>query len=584
MNFSKFPTTGTRHRLLGLAIAQAIGGLYAPVTRAGSVNAGNRVTVGSASDLPGDILCSLRDAVAAVKTNSTVGGCSPSFTVGVDRIDFDPSITPGTITLQNGPLIVDSSVTIQGPGQDQLTLRISGNDYVIRTSGNISLGLSNFTIAEGALSCLRNDQDSTLALSSMMVRNCSGQNAGGILNRGELQIDDSTLTSNSALSGGGAIRNEPGGTVTLSNTIVREGYAPFGAGISNSGLLNVNDSRFTMNVAGGGGGAISAEQASQTNIRNTEMSLNEATFGGALYNRGAIDIEGGVIESNIATEYGGGVDNYSIYGLTINGTTLRSNQARLAGGALYNRDAGFVTLSDVTVSGNTADIGSAFSSKAGVVQVLDSTITNHSIGLSTVLVEGATQVTLANSLVEGNLSFAVIYARNGGNLTLSNVTISNNRVFSNYNVVNVRSSATIESSTITGNTSSSAGSAVGVSLGGALELSNSIIAGHDTYDCVAGANSTITLNNNNIFQTGNCVQNAVNNITTDPELGPLADNGGPTLTHALVPTSPAINAGDSNCAPTDQRGFARDDGQCDIGAFEFGGTTPDQIFGDGFES
>jgi hypothetical protein len=76
----------------------------------------------------------------------------------------------------------------------------------------------------------------------------------------------------------------------------------------------------------------------------------------------------------------------------------------------------------------------------------------------------------------------------------------------------------------------------------------------------------------------------------DPLLGPLADNGGPTLTHALLPGSPAIDGGDAtSCLSTDQRFLDRPvdgdgDGMavCDIGAFEFQGQG--LIFGDGFES
>jgi hypothetical protein len=63
---------------------------------------------------------------------------------------------------------------------------------------------------------------------------------------------------------------------------------------------------------------------------------------------------------------------------------------------------------------------------------------------------------------------------------------------------------------------------------------------------------------------------------TDPKLGPLANNGGPTLTMALLPGSPAIDAGDTSTAPfADQRGFPRPAGfAADIGAFEYGSMLP----------
>jgi hypothetical protein len=63
---------------------------------------------------------------------------------------------------------------------------------------------------------------------------------------------------------------------------------------------------------------------------------------------------------------------------------------------------------------------------------------------------------------------------------------------------------------------------------------------------------------------------------TDPNIGPVADNGGPTLTMALLPGSPAIDAGNPSLAPgTDQRGFPRPAGLApDIGAFEYGSVMP----------
>jgi len=65
-------------------------------------------------------------------------------------------------------------------------------------------------------------------------------------------------------------------------------------------------------------------------------------------------------------------------------------------------------------------------------------------------------------------------------------------------------------------------------------------------------------------------------VQADPRALAPADNGGPTLTSALLFGSPAIDAGDnSTCASTDQRGAHRPVGpKCDLGAFEFGGLVP----------
>src|SRR5690606_18340224 len=73
-------------------------------------------------------------------------------------------------------------------------------------------------------------------------------------------------------------------------------------------------------------------------------------------------------------------------------------------------------------------------------------------------------------------------------------------------------------------------------------------------------------------------------VVTDPELGPLQDNGGPTYTHLPRPGSPVINLGNSS-ASHDQRGMPRiSDGRADIGAVELTDMElHDRIFADGFQ-
>jgi len=93
--------------------------------------------------------------------------------------------------------------------------------------------------------------------------------------------------------------------------------------------------------------------------------------------------------------------------------------------------------------------------------------------------------------------------------------------------------------------------------------------------CAALVNTLIASNNP-----------AGNDSFPDPKLGPLADNGGPTLTMALLSGSPAIDAGDTTAAPTtDQRGFPRPAGAApDIGAYEYGSVMPTLTISGSFEA
>ena len=110
---------------------------------------------------------------------------------------------------------------------------------------------------------------------------------------------------------------------------------------------------------------------------------------------------------------------------------------------------------------------------------------------------------------------------------------------------------------------------------GQITVANSIIANSPNGgDCSLGW--MITSLGHNLGSDGSCGLTATGDITnTNPLLGSLKDNGGPTLTHALLKSSPALDAGDNTIcqAPLvnsiDQRGITRLQGEaCDIGAFE----------------
>ena len=193
----------------------------------------------------------------------------------------------------------------------------------------------------------------------------------------------------------------------------------------------------------------------------------------------------------------------------------------------------------------------------------------------------------------------------GPSLTLVNSTISGN--FSDNNgggIYSADGTTNVFNSTITLNTANAdeAGSAIGggvASFSGTFNFVNSIIAVNESVlptlpsptllpdDC----SGVLTSQGNNIMSdvdASHCTVNGAYSLLF-PNLGPLQDNGGPTMTHALLPGSPAIDAGaaggcreDFNVLLTnDQRRLPRPEGvACDIGAFE----RQDRLFVDGFES
>ena len=225
---------------------------------------------------------------------------------------------------------------------------------------------------------------------------------------------------------------------------------------------------------------------------------------------------------------GGGV-------ITLNASIVSGNTSVGGGGGISNVLGGALTLNASTVSGNTASIG------GGIANTTASTMT------------------INNSTVSSNTA----NSRAGG-------------------IYNAGGSLSINNTTIYGNSSTFSPGGGGIyNENGSVILRNSILAGNtntqnDGPDCLGTINSS---GYNLIGDTTNCDFTPGNGDLTniDPNLGPLQDNGSSTFTHALLPGSPAIDAGNpagcadqnGNLLTTDQRGVARPQGaRCDIGAFE----------------
>jgi hypothetical protein len=197
------------------------------------------------------------------------------------------------------------------------------------------------------------------------------------------------------------------------------------------------------------------------------------------------------------------------------------------------------------------------------------------------------QLVLSNSTVSGNTVTGNAFGGGVSNQTpgavanLTNVTISGNRAgagsggFDNFNAT---ATANLNNATVTNNTADfDANGPVNAEGGGVFEFSgtvnlrNTIVAGNRDDSPAAKApdcdGSPTSQGNNLIGDLTNCEYVAAggDKLNVNPLLGPLADNGGSTFTHALLTGSPALNGAGAGAAPTDQRGVPR---SSDIGAYE----------------
>jgi len=251
--------------------------------------------------------------------------------------------------------------------------------------------------------------------------------------------------------------------------------------------------------------------------------------------------------------------------VTISGVTIQNGSppGGSAGGGILN--SGTLTLDHCTVSGNFQPIGFAI----------------HGAGIS----NGGT-MTLSDSTVSSNSGFLGGGIHNSGTMTLTNSTVSSNSGIQGAGIYNNSGTMTLTNSTVSNNSVSSnpGASAIHATAGASNTFRNTIVAN------TIGGNNCYTAGppfasiGSNLSSDASCAFAGPGDLnSTDPLLGPLANNGGPTQTHALctaagVPDasctglSPAIDAGDNvGCPGADQRGVARPQGAaCDIGAYEVG--------------
>ncbi len=332
---------------------------------------------------------------------------------------------------------------------------------------------------------------------------------------------------------------------------------------ANANVFNIDlpDGTFTLTIDGSG------EDASLTGDLDI---TSEMTIDGAGRERTTIDGNRGVVDDTIINVRTGA-------SLTLTDLTVTNGDKD----GLLN-SGGTLVLDDVVVSSNDQDgIENQRTGATASLTVRNSTIRHNSIGIRVASGSGFSGATIIGSTIRNNSTYGIYISNSNSQANVINSTISSNGSYATRTAsANTGASRVFLSQTTVAN--NSRGLHTGSSGTSSHTLKNTILDSNGDDNCRGGLSTAhpITSLGHNISSDAGCEMftEPGDLQETDPLLGPLADNGGPTLTHALLIGSPAIDAvsfpdcsdtGD-NLLETDQRGHDRQTGSgCDIGAYEF---------------
>jgi hypothetical protein len=471
--------------------------------------------------------CSLRGAVEAAQNGDTI------------------QLAAGTYVLSRGELRLTHEVTIAGAGPQATTIEQSSaagsEDRVIRVELGVGLAMSGVTITAGDV----------VGADGGAGGQGGGVSGGGIEAGGTLTLTEAVVTRNRVVGGSGGA-GAPGSGATPGGMGGAGGNAS-AAGIAGGSPLTLTDVAITDNVAQPGRGGEGGEGG--TNGAGGTGGASGQSVGAG------VDLGGGTVLSATDTLIAGNQADGSIGGdggrggSTTGGPGVGGQGEPSDGGAIFSN--GLVELTNVTIAGNTS--GGAFGGAGGAAR-----------GSSTQ--PGA----------EGGVGFGGF----GGGVALFN---SGAGEFA---------SVTIAANVATGGAGGEGGAGANGGATGAggftfpavggdvyltdatLTIGDSILAsgqaGVEHQNCSLGGGGVLTSTGHNLDDTDQCIAKPSTGdlLDTPAGLAPLANNGGPTETMALLAGSAAIRAGASPCLSagleplkTDQRGLPRGE-PCDIGAFE----------------
>jgi hypothetical protein len=436
-----------------------------------------------------------------------------------DTIDFAPGLS-GAIAL-GSMLTLDRNVSVMGnldaAGNPLVTLTRSGGDKDLAVNPGVTASVFGLTFTGATANAIFNRGSLTLRHVAVTGNHIELWDLSRvtIYNEGALVVQDSRITDNHVHQVALVFLDDRGGGIWNAGTLT----------VANSTIANNTAQSWGSSPGAGHGGGIQNTGGTVT-ITSSTITGNSASLGGGIYGSGTIAITDSTISGNVSQAGQGGGIYLAGAGtgtsLTLANSTVASNQAANGGrgGGILLDWRTTATITNSTIAGNTAATGLFPLGLGGGIYVRS-----------------------------GNTFYA------GGTLTLVNSTVANNQAVDAGGglwVGATRTQVRLANALVAGNTAATGGpDASGPFL--PTSAYNLIGDGSGASGLIDGVN-------------GNQVGTAASPI--DPRLGPLQNNGGPTLTRALLPGSPALNTGDpAQLGLADQRGVVRSGG-VNIGAYQ----------------
>jgi hypothetical protein len=476
---------------------------------------------------------------------SVINLASLSLTAATFTVTTTNFSGPGSL-----PIIVDQANA--APGNNTIQFSVTGTITIAATLPAITNSVVIIGPAVinggGAVPIFNFAADTTSVLSNLTIEGGNtGGNGGAVYNSGSLSIADSQLINNQAGNGGG-IYNV--GSLQISTTSITSNSATlgFGGGIYNAGALSISQSTLAANQASGGpgstgraGGGGGAGLGGGLFISNGVVAITNCTFYANVANGG----DPGSCGTSGNGGNGGGNDG---------GNGASSTSATTPGG--YGGGGGSGENGGLG-AGNGANGG--FGGGGGAAGAYEYPVGSGGFGGGN---GGGSDIPYGGGGGGGAGLGAGIFVESG-TVSMVNCTITGGAVAGG-------------SSGCTANTPySQPGQGIGGGIfnhSGTVGLLNTITAGNSASSSSADLYGAFSSSGFNLIGTN---QGATGLSISDlqdvaADLGPLQNNGGPTLTCALLPGSLCILGGTSvGAPPTDQRDIVRPVGQCDIGAYQY---------------